>query len=387
MLPVNLYSTELMLDELGALFFHDQDLSLTRRQACASCHDPARAFVESRKATLEAAVSLGDDGISLGDRNTPTLTYAALTPAFHSKPGGEYTGGFFHDGRAMTLAVQAGEPFFNPREMALPGAEVLRERLSENTLYVDSLQSLFGEDIFDRKDDLLSAVTQSIAAFESRPEFAAFDSRYDRFLDGEYRMSKLEELGRKLFFSELINCNSCHLLNLSPGFRKETFTNYQYHNIGVPVNLRVRRENGLSEAYVDQGLMDNPAVGKNTERGKFKVPTLRNVAVTGPYMHNGVFRDLRTVLQFYNKYLVNNRLSRINPETQKTWRAAEVEENTSLELLEKGQPLDENFIAALEAFLLTLTDHRYEHLLSTKQHREEKKSAAAIPGFPRSGPP
>ena len=97
--------------------------------------------------------------------------------------------------------------------------------------------------------------------------------------------------------------------------------------------------------------------------GKFRVPTLRNVAITAPYMHNGVFNDLRTVMQFYNKYLAKGSKAQINPETGKDWGAPEVAANISAEELEAGRALDARSIDALLAFMHMLTDKRYEPLL------------------------
>jgi cytochrome c peroxidase len=114
---------------------------------------------------------------------------------------------------------------------------------------------------------------------------------------------------------------------------------------------------------VDVGLAANPLVDDPVQVGKFRVPTLRNVAVTAPYMHNGVFADLNTAVFFYGKYILENRPSRINPETGHLWREAEVEATVDLELLSGGQPLDSQRSAYLVAFLKTLTDRRYEHLL------------------------
>ena len=97
------------------------------------------------------------------------------------------------------------------------------------------------------------------------------------------------------------------------------------------------------------------------------MPTLRNVAVTGPYMHNGVFKDLRTVVLFYNKYNTRSPKRQINPETGQQWQPPEVAENLSLKELETGPALDNRRIDALVAFMKMLTDQRYEHLLE-EQH-------------------
>ena len=340
---------------LGEAFFLDVNLSQRRTQSCATCHAPGQAFVDVRANDVGRAVSLGDDGISFGVRNAPTLGYVALTPDFGVNRKGEYVGGFFHDGRATSLSEQATGPLVNPLEMALTDPAMLTERILENRRYVVSLKSWFGDSIFADSDNVYRCVAQSIAAFENTPAFSPFDSKYDRYLRGEYTLSEQQERGRMLFFSSLANCSSCHLLD-QPG--RETFTDYSYHNIGVPANPALQTVGG--KAGKDQGLLDNPVVDDPAQRGKFKVPTLRNVAVTGPYMHNGVFKDLRTAVSFYNQYLIN---ATRNPETGKPWRKAEVEENINTDLLKQGQPMTQHRIDALIAFMETLTDQRYEQLL------------------------
>jgi len=343
------------LAELGEALFFDLNFSLQRTQACATCHLPGRGFIDARSNAAAGAVSVGDDGSSLGTRNTPTLSYAALTPAFHIDRNGEYRGGLFHDGRAQDLAAQAKEPFMNPIEMALPDARLLAQRLRENGDYTAAVKDLFSAATLLDDDALHDAVGQALAAFQQTPRFSPFDSKYDRFLRGEYTMTAMEEHGRILFFSSLINCNLCHLLDQST---QETFTDYRYHNIGVPPNPLVQQHG--TGTLPDQGLLANPLVDDTLQAGKFKVPTLRNIAVTGPYMHNGVFSDLQTVLEFYNKYIIAGTR---NPETGEPWREPEVAANISHDLLGQGQPMDSYRIETLVAFLNTLTDRQFEHLL------------------------
>jgi len=113
----------------------------------------------------------------------------------------------------------------------------------------------------------------------------------------------LAKAGKSLFFSQqFTNCATCHQLKPN-GSARETFTSYEYHNIGVPTNVADRVMHGLDPDFKDEGLAANPAVTAQGMQGKFKVPTLRNVAVTGPYMHNGVFKDLKTVIEFYDHFL------------------------------------------------------------------------------------
>lgn len=350
------------LADLGRSLFFDARLSAGRNQSCASCHDPARAFSESRDNGVGRAGSLGDDGRSLGDRNAPALTYAMLIPAFGRHHDGGYFGGLFVDGRAATLAAQARDPILDPAEMALPAAALV-DRLAEDAGYVDAFSSLLGPAAIASPERALQSVTTAIAAFERSDEFAPFDSRYDRYLRGEVELTREQELGRVLFFSELINCNRCHLIDRREYQAKEVFTNYRYHNIGVPVNRQLRQRNGRDSRYVDAGLARNPAANEDASRGRFRVPSLRNVAVTAPYMHNGVFRELETAILFYNRFLLGQPDKLINPETGHPWGPAEVPDTVDVALLRGGQPLTAERVAFLVAFLETLTDARYEHLL------------------------
>ena len=156
------------------------------------------------------------------------------------------------------------------------------------------------------------------------------------------------------FFSQLTNCSSCHLLAAGTVSGREPFTNYRFHNIGIPVNETVRSLNGSEPGFRDRGLVAHPAVDDSAALGKFKVPSLRNVAVTAPYMHNGVFRKLETAIHFYNQFVVDNASTRINPETNAPWGIPEVAATIDRELLSEGQPLDPQRIGALVAFLRTL---------------------------------
>lgn len=351
------------LADLGRALFFDTNLSLNRTQSCATCHNPATAFTDSRDSGVGGAVSLGDDGKSLGDRNAPTITYAVLIPEFGIDETGVYAGGTFYDGRAANLVEQAGQPFTNPIEMNLPNQGAVVARVMENSAYVEGLESHFGDEVFDDSAVAFRAITAAIVAFEGTDQFAPFDSKYDRFLRGEYELTAQEELGRKLFYSRIFNCHSCHLIDQREMQPDVAFTTHRYHNIGVPVNENVRQKNGLGMAHQDPGLLDNPVIDDPAEAGKFKVPTLRNVAVTAPYMHNGVFQDLETVILFYNKFILTNAESQMNPETGQPWRAPEVPGTIDLELLEQGQPISELQVAPLVAFLQALTDQRYEALV------------------------
>lgn len=344
---------------LGQALFFDKNLSKNRTQSCSTCHNPDFAFTDNRDNGISKMASLGDDGKSLGDRQAPSAAYAMFSPEFHYDNEKEkYVGGQFWDGREATLAGQAGGPPLNPIEMAMPSKKAVVQRLKENPYYLQTFKDIYGKDIFKEVDNAYFAMTDSIEKFEQTKEFAPFDSKYDRYLEGKYDLTPLEDLGRTLFFSNNNNsCATCHVLK-GEDKKGETFTNYEYHNIGTPINHELRAKNGVTA--IDDGLLANPAVTNKKERGKYKVPTLRNVAVTAPYMHNGVFKDLRTVVEFYDKY--NNKERTINPETKKPWDEPEVKETISLDEL-KAKKQNDRKVDALVAFMKLLTDKRYEHLL------------------------
>lgn len=346
-------------ENLGKVLYFDKNLSKNRTQSCATCHNVEAGFVDDRNNGVSSMASLGDNGTSIGDRQAPSSAYAMFSPEFHyDKKKEKYIGGQFWDGRESTLANQAGGPPTNPDEMGMSSKKETVDRLKENEYYINTFKSIYGNDIFESNEKAYKAMTDSIEKFEMTKQFASFDSKYDRFLKGEYDLTVLEDLGRSIFFSNNNNsCATCHVLK-GEDKEGETFTNYEYHNIGVPANTKLRAINGVTK--VDEGLLNNPAVSDIKQRGKFKVPSLRNVAVTAPYMHNGVFSDLRTVVEFYDKY--NNDERKINPETNKAWDKAEVEETISLKEL-KAKKQSDRKIEALVAFMKILTDKKFEHLI------------------------
>lgn len=358
-------------EALGKRLFFDKNLSLTRTQSCATCHDPEHAFIDARldkKTNKIPSVSLGDDGKSVGVRNTPTASYAKFSPNFHhgarkrlnsKQPSYEGAlGGQFLDGREKDLKGQAGGPPLNPVEMNMPNKESVVNRIMENSDYIEAFEYLYGNNIFEDKNKAYLKMTVSIASFEKTPEFSPFDSKYDRSLKDPTLLSSKESLGKALFFSkEFTNCATCHQLKTN-SHPKETFASYEYHNIGVPSTRTIK-----SKGKPDKGLFDNTK--KTIDIGKFKTPTLRNVAVTEPYMHNGIFQDLSTVVKFYDKFLVGS-IHTLNPETNKPWKAAEFPATISLKELEEGRKMNGLRIEAMVCFLRTLTDKKYEHLIKEK---------------------
>lgn len=386
---------------LGDALFNDKQLSANGTQSCATCHDPENGFADSRDkdgvlGNAPYAASLGDDAHSLGDRNAPTAAYAALIPEFskgtRSRQGEQsehgiysgYLGGQFWDGREANLAGQAGGPPTNPLEMGMADKAAVVDVLQENAQYIAAFEYHYGTDIFNDTEKAYAAMADAIAQFETldTEKFAPFDSKYDKSLifPAQYTYSGKAALGSSLFFSSDFSCAACHQSKSLPS-REEPFTSFEYHNIGVPENSELNAERlsrGLTQDgddTTDFGLFKNPNVleeDKESSKGKFKAPTLRNIAITAPYMHNGVFNSLEAVLQFYehaklraqkiNNNAIVNDIE--NPETSSLFKDAEVSDNISHDILgSNDKDLSPENIEAIECFLLTLTDEQYEHLL------------------------
>lgn len=368
-------------EKLGKSLYFDTNLSLNRQTACATCHDPDHGFIDARFLAEDAdqsifvngALSVGDDGAALGGRNAPTAAYAMFSPSFHfDVNNSQYIGGQFHDGRAATLKDQAMGPPLDQAEMMMPSRDAVIDRIKENPDYVIAFETHYGVGIFDDINASYEAMGEAIGKFEKTEEFAPFDSKYDRFLTcketkrtsvclSEGNWTIPEELGMSLFFSEAnTNCINCHMLQSLEGLKNETFSNYEYHNIGTPKNFDILAIKGLDENTTEHGILSQSTINDSALDGAIKVPTLRNIAITGPYMHNGVFKELRTVLEFYDHMGDGDRP--LNPETNAPWRQTDV--NTTINHEDLAMPeLTDDKLDALEAFLKTLTDKRYEHLL------------------------
>ena len=350
---------ELDYKALGEVLFFDKSISFNKTQSCSTCHSPDTAFVDQRKNSANQMVSEGDNPHLHGNRNANTALYAMFSPNFHfDKKIQDYVGGQFWDGRAKDLAEQAGGPPVNPVEMGMPDKKAIVERLKADPTYYKPITDLYGESIWADADKIYAIMEKAIGEFEKQELFAQVSSKYDRALKGEAELTALESKGKALFFDKTrTNCSNCHQSS-EANSATETFTNYRYFNIGVPSNQELIKHNKLAADFVDNGLLDNPMVkGDKKQKGKFKVPTLRNISVTAPYMHNGVFRDLKTVLLFKDSF--NNPNRKINPETGKAWEKAEYAQTINPDVL-KAKPFTDEEINALEAFLKTLTDEAYE---------------------------
>ena len=195
-------------------------------------------------------------------------------------------------------------PTLNPVEMNMPDKASVVKRIKENQNYMSAFQKFYGDNVFEDTDNAYLSMTIAIAKFEKTDEVSPFDSKWDRYLKGEYQLTFNELTGKSVFFADQnSSCVNCHLIDDVNNQRrpKQTFTNYKYFNLGVPENTALKeaiQSKGLHLGFLangDMGLFENPAVTDEKLKGKFKTPTLRNIAISAPYMHNGVFKELKTV--------------------------------------------------------------------------------------------
>src|SRR5512139_2388938 len=348
--------------QLGRALFFDPSLSSPPGQSCATCHDANAALADPR---FELPVSKGALPGRVGNRNTPTARYAAFSPSFHfDKQEGAYVGGQFRDGRAATLVEQAKGPLMNPLEMANPDKQSVVAKV-RRAAYRSEFDGAFGKSALDDPEQAYERIAEALAAFEGTPQFNPFSSKYDAYLAGKARLTQQEMRGLRLFEAkDKGNCAACHPSRPGPKGEPPLFTDFTYDNLGVPRNpdnpfyKLPARLNPAGALWVDRGL--GATVNKRSEDGKFKVPTLRNIELTGPYMHNGYFRTLGGAVAFYNDrdrkpLCARNLVTEETALKQKCWPAPEVITNVNHdELGDLG--LTEREIDDIVAFMRTLTD-------------------------------
>jgi len=307
--------------QLGEKIFEDTALSVSGRQSCATCHVKAYAFAADESSTGPdhgSPVPLGGPNMDLpGFRNAPSLMYASFAPAFYFDSDGGANGGFFRDGRAATLADQAVLPFTTPFEMANAGAAEVIDRLKGRP-YVGDFTALYGSDVLNDPQTALQRMGEALAAYETESsEFHPFSSKYDYFQKGQATLTAQELRGLGLFNNPTKgNCAACHPSTSAGGGTPPLFTDFSFDNLGVPRNAGIPQNNAGSappytpvngddgvQSYYDLGicgpLRDNGTRNLSGICGQFKVPTLRNVAVTAPYFHNGQFATLQELVEFY----------------------------------------------------------------------------------------
>ncbi len=334
-------------ETLGKLLFFDTKLSEPAGMSCATCHDPTRAFQSGRELTLAD----GSKKVFTGPREIPTISYAAwsYTP-MREVVDDEFfedevvkQGGFFADGRAESLAKQMEGPLFNLLEMANTSREQVAEKVRKAD-YRAYFEQVFGKKALENTDSTIAAMGDALTAYQKSKEVSPFTSKFDAWQRGQANLTDEELLGLELF-TKKGRCRNCHVSRWHAADEPYVlFTKYIYENIGAPraVGYPYFSETKLNPAgadWRDEGLF--LTTKDSLDRGKFKVTTLRNVAVTAPYMHNGSLKTLEEVVHFYNK-----------PDA---FPPAEIPENVNRkEVGDLGMsPEDE---AAVVAFLKTLTD-------------------------------
>lgn len=323
---------------LGQQLYFDENLSSPAGQSCASCHLPTAGFADPDN---HFPVSEGVISGLFGSRNAPTASYAASIPSFQfDDNNNRYLGGQFLDGRASTLEEQAKGPFLNPLEMNNTKEGVIEAvRLSN---YATDFEAAFGEGSLDDVDAAYELVAQAIAEFERSNVLSPFTSKFDAVQSNGDVFTLSEQRGFNLFRGKA-DCARCHSANGT----QAVFTNFTYRNLGVSANTDNpfyaldAQFNPDGSDFVDLGL--GGVLNDANENGKFRVPTLRNITTTGPYMHNGLFNSLQEVMEFYN-----------TRDTNPQQEPAEV--NANIDQRIGNLQLTQDEIDDVIAFLNTLTD-------------------------------
>jgi cytochrome c peroxidase len=290
--------------ELGETLFLDDRFSSTGDVSCATCHAPEKAFTDSPLAVSEGIEKL------TGTRNAPTVVNSVY---FRTQ---------FWDGRSPSLEDQALHPFINPVEMGLEDHQPILDIVRSDPDYVEAFERVFGK----TGDEItMTEVTQAIAAFE-RTQVAG-DSPFDRWYFGgeETALNAAQRRGFEIFINEG-RCVSCHVIEQTQAL----FTDNRFHNIGVGINAIQEEVPELAGEFleadatlseVDVKVLTDArtselgrfAVARTFDGlGAFKTPTLRNVAVTAPYMHDGSVKTLRDAVVHYNNGGVTNEGDPVN---------------------------------------------------------------------------
>lgn len=332
-------------EQLGKLLFFDESLSEPPGQSCSTCHDPSVAFADP-ETTLP--VSRGAAQGLYGNRNDMTVSYSMYVPPLHFDSVAQvWVGGLFWDGRANSLTEQAMGPPLNPLEMANRDTVAMADKI-RTVEYADLFNEVYGAGALDDPGDAFFHMADALAAYESSSEVNPFSSKFDLWQRGESNLTEQEQRGYMLFVVESKgNCLACHPPTPLEDGTPALFTDFTYDNLGAPSNpenpfLQLPPEhNPDGFDYRDYGL--GAILQDPSENGKFRVPTLRNVAVTPPYLHNGVFKTLYQVVAFYNTRDVA------------PWPEPEISENVNRD--EMGDlGLTNQEVEDIVAFLETLTD-------------------------------
>lgn len=379
-------------EKLGKNLFFD-NISSPDWMSCATCHAPETGWTGPIAGlNKHGAVYRGAVPTRFGNRKPPSAAYATLSPIFHYDESEElFVGGNFWDGRATgenlgnPAADQALGPFLNPVEQNNPSKQAVLEQIASSQ-YAGLWEIVWGEPISwetETEIDLnYDRVGLAIAAYEDSSEVNQFSSKYDAYLADEAELSEMEAWGLELFEGKAM-CSACHPSNPADQ-NPPLFTDFTFDNLGIPKNP----ENPfyqMDQEFLDNGGPINPegidwvdaGLGgflENTEwaakaaenRGKHKVPTLRNVdkrfgkGFPKAYSHNGYFKSLKSIVHFYNTRDIKT--SCTDPFTTEKdalkmncWPEAEVTANVNTDELGNLGLSDEEE-DAIVAFMQTLSD-------------------------------
>ena len=284
--------------DIGKLIFHDVSLSASGKQSCSTCHSPEHAHAQANALSVQFGGPLLNQP---GTRAVPSIRYLADTPPLGFDEEGTPYGGFNHDGSVDTFAAQAERPLLAANEMANLSREAVVEKLRKAG-YAAQFRQVFGETSLDQVDTAFAALSLALERYQSdSPEFQPFSSKYDAYLAGKTQLTDAESRGLKLFNDEKKgNCAACHPSAKREDGRPPLFTDFTYDALGMPRNMEI--PSNADPNYVDLGLCRSGRTGRasqDTACGKFKVPTLRNVATRQVFFHNGQIKTLRDAVAFY----------------------------------------------------------------------------------------
>ncbi|MEO7324037.1 MAG: cytochrome c peroxidase [Dokdonella sp.] len=296
------------LRDVGRQIFSDPSFSASGKQSCASCHDPSRRYSPADARDVQPG---GVDGLQLGFRAPPTLTYLNRIPPYSNHyhdaddEGDESidagpTGGLTWDGRVDRGDNQAKIPLLSAFEMASSVAGVAHAIRA--TPYAATLRKALGTNALDADNDAFNAVVHALGVFEQDyDEFNPYTSKYDAWLTGHATLNAREQRGLKLFEDKSKgNCMQCHLSRRPLDASAPAFSDYGLIALGVPRNRKIPRNTDAS--FHDLGACGPERADKKGQAefcGLFRTPTLRNVALRQTFFHNGSFHSLRDVVAFY----------------------------------------------------------------------------------------
>jgi cytochrome c peroxidase len=281
---------------VGEKLFKDPILSSTGAMSCASCHDANNHHAAPDTRSVPAGADPGKEA----GRQAPSLQYLKFNTSFAFAADGTPTGGFTWDGRAANLGDQASGPLLNPNEMANASQQDVVAKL-QRSAHAAEFQQVFGSDIFTRPADAFARLQFALQQYQLEdPDFAPFSSKFDLWLAGKVQLTSAELKGWSLFNDpNKGNCAACHVSAAANG-SPPLFTDNTYDVLGVPRNMEILANADAS--YYDLGLCGPTRTDLSARTdlcGAFRVPSLRNVAKTAPYFHNGAFKTLTDAVRFY----------------------------------------------------------------------------------------